>query len=1740
MPNNGTWSPPKEDFVSTTNKWTPPVQDFQQENVPQAEQVPEFSMAKGENKPEPTTNFWKEVGNFIYPDKDPNVNPNPVQKFLHGITQSDFVKPIVNSKLAGELASPAFGIEGGLKEIADVMKNPGESTLNNTLKVATGTLGAAFNIMAPEFTVATDMIKKGNNEELKKVIDVPFTAVHLMAQKMGVNAEPGSTKDLLMGFGDILLPMLVGAGAKYSYSKIASFKELSDKTAKVADKTATPDEVKEVENTLKGMEQVTPADVVKVAMAKGTPEAMDIVRKIAKAQVDQPVKSNEFTAIPENVKNDMLFEMAKKEGIEPFKQGMQQLADAGDLSPQELADNTQRLNSYQKYWDQVKDEGFTDEKNKKIFDLTWKADNAEAVVSSIERKNADPNYSPNTIDKIKLDKAKFEHKSYVEQLKKVMKVEEKAEPIKKEDVGALTPEQTAFFVSELPKLREDMPDASFGEHLAESNRRLAESKTLPLQDISLQEADAKLPEVSAETTTEQIPAIIKKELPSTTDETTPTIKETVIEHDLKNGDKITATIGKEKVEGVVTGVGKHHGKMVIDFKDENGNERFIYGDQIDNIEKGLPTLPEPDNFTDEQRVQHNELLNKIVKGEDMSAKDMSDFKRLEDVKNNKSEPATKREYNGQKGLSPVASKAMRHEVTTAYDQVLQHFIGGGKIHESAMEKLYGGEGRPEGMVKEEAKQRTYLSKGEFKGNAIDDLAHKMWQEQKNKGQYDTSHFKDAIERVVNDYRNPTEMARELNDKMREVDLQDVEASVNRLLDEPTTPSEHIIESDIKPPVQGEDQFQKVTKVAEEIQNDIVKTKYELKAAKNAFESKAKELDKKIVSDQEDLFGERKSTDTNAMFEERVSMEARNKALEPFKVRIEKATEKLKDLNEKLKDEAGKEDLTLFSKSDEKGTETKVERKEKIDLLQKALPKIDVVEDKTIGEGIAGQLDADGKTVRLNPDYNQSDTAIHEFGHALIDILGGTKNSFIAKGIEQLRGTELWNKVEKAYPGLSPDMLAKEVLATAVGKEGSLLWVAKAGRSALRNWVDMFLNKVKRVLGIEKNVARNLATQLLGGKEIKGEIKATGEVQNKKIEVPNKFKPNSEEEYAAARKLANPNALTNVKDVAKKIKENLSYFAGYIFTPIETRLKNIHPELFKAIRKFQSDVFFNTEKDNKMLIPYFEKMQEIKKASKDDYNDLNKALQNADVEKMSAIYNKYDMRELAATKAKVLNEIYNRSKSVGIDLGFRENYHPNLVKDSHGLQEYIQKKLGSDYSHIEELIKAKEAYMEEAMSPDQKAQFVSDLMLGYVKGISIAKIGNMRERMIDHITPEMQKFYYDSNFSLIRYVQSANELIETRKWFGKGDNEKGYLSAKGTIGAKMMELIASKGISDAKAVETWNLLKSYFNKTSAYPAVTALKNMAFIDVMGHFTSAVRILNHIGYVGALEGNRNAIKAFGKAMVGKSEIGKYEAFNRDILNEFGHEQSTQSLLGKVFKFAGLNLMDKWSKEVIMNAHIEKMRDNAKDLDKLSPFKKKEFMLTLTNFFDKPQVDQIVRDLKNDKVTEDIIALARNRVIDLQPVAKSKMPKAYLDNPNGRIMYSLKMYTLNNFDVYRNEVIRLTSSKSGRERIEGYKKLVLMSASMAAVGATLDEIVEHMQGKKTTMSDRVVYGFLKIAGISPYIGAVAKKEGLGAVVKEELAPAGLVQPLQFLDDIRKGKLTKHIPFVGDVIYDQTHKKKH
>ena len=166
---------------------------------------------------------------------------------------------------------------------------------------------------------------------------------------------------------------------------------------------------------------------------------------------------------------------------------------------------------------------------------------------------------------------------------------------------------------------------------------------------------------------------------------------------------------------------------------------------------------------------------------------------------------------------------------------------------------------------------------------------------------------------------------------------------------------------------------------------------------------------------------------------------------------------------------------------------KIEKQDAI--LRAAMPHIkNIVYDETIPQ--IARLEAGGETITLNPKRVQNDTLGHEYGHLLIDLMGGMSNSFIQDARKQLVGSEAERRVRRKYADLEgSERFDKEVVATAIGMEVSEIFKEKeraeyqSKTTRFAKWLLGFFRKLKQLTGISRNNARVLAQKLTSGKEI---------------------------------------------------------------------------------------------------------------------------------------------------------------------------------------------------------------------------------------------------------------------------------------------------------------------------------------------------------------------------------------------------------------------------------------------------------------------------------------------------------------------------------------------------------------------------------------------------------------------------------------------------------------------------------
>ncbi|MFA5154159.1 MAG: hypothetical protein WC554_16535, partial [Clostridia bacterium] len=745
------------------------------------------------------------------------------------------------------------------------------------------------------------------------------------------------------------------------------------------------------------------------------------------------------------------------------------------------------------------------------------------------------------------------------------------------------------------------------------------------------------------------------------------------------------------------------------------------------------------------------------------------------------------------------------------------------------------------------------------------------------------------------------------------------------------------------------------------------------------------------------------------------------------------------------------------------------------------------------------------------------TLSHESVHFMEDlgVINDNEVKLLQRHINNLVSDGQWQTLNKDDIGGAEDRA--EFLAQSLQKEPKGL----LGRiiNKIQDFIDKLVNAfgIRTVRGIERDVKS-------------GEIynKETNEQREARLDLEG-----GKEQYSIRKQWDGVKSRLdayNVSSDARSIIDDIKNAADEYLGAISTRLGNIHPSIKNTLRKFEfRRGIIATERINKIL-PFIKKVDKMEKGDKTAF-DL--ARKNSDPTIIKSIVNKYGLGEEYRELRTLLDSMYDDAINVGYEVHKRGEYHPRVLKDSKGFLEYFYKQ--QNWPVLQDAIRAKETELQRYLDDDEKASLINNLLRGYPSGnITLGRPGQLKERMVEQVTPEINKFYMDSDAALLTYINSVTDAVEARKLFGKSKDDSMPLFGKTksypmdeTIGGYVLRLIDSGTITPAQEQELRNILSARFNETGTRGIFSLYKNLSYIDTMGSPTSAITQIGDMAWSIYRNGLFSTLSSAGKAIVGKSQFKKEDLGIERIAVEFSDSRKSSQAVAKVFKWVGLEKMDNIGKEALINSSYESAQKKAV-VDPEGLRKKLEPVFG-------NETDQLIQDFKNNVISENVKLYLFNELSDFQPISLSEMPEKYLTGGNGRIFYMLKSFTLKQFDVYRREIFQ----KIGNEatRIEGIRNLIFLAICFALANAGADELKDLLLGRKTNLKDRTVDNLLRLFGVSKFVTWKARTEGVGSAMVRQIMP-----PFKAIDAVSKDiatagnerglEIAQSIPLIGKLYY--------
>ena len=434
------------------------------------------------------------------------------------------------------------------------------------------------------------------------------------------------------------------------------------------------------------------------------------------------------------------------------------------------------------------------------------------------------------------------------------------------------------------------------------------------------------------------------------------------------------------------------------------------------------------------------------------------------------------------------------------------------------------------------------------------------------------------------------------------------------------------------------------------------------------------------------------------------------------------------------------------------------------------------------------------------------------------------------------------------------------------------------------------------------------------------------------------------------------------------------------------------------------------------------------------------------------------------------------------------------------------------------------------------------------GAATGGFNSGKQRMLETLNDDLLQFYPDNAAQALEsYINKTINHVEKYKFFkgsnaAAGSGEKFDISK--SVGALTRQLQAEgKVVGDAD--ELIKMLNLRFNEgeKSPYRFMQELRSWSSSLLLGNpaaaFIQFADQLTNIYRYGGDGGKAILQTILGKNVQNVDDFGLSNYIATDLATVKGFSKSLQDTL---FKYSGFRAVDRFGKNSLIQGAWNKSTRLVKSEKGLKKFKE-EWGETVGDEF-----DSLVNDLKAGKVTENTKLLLWNELSGSQPISLSDMPQMYLENPNGRIFYQLRSFTLKQIQLLQDsvidEAIKGNYKQAGKNAVAytviiGGGQSVVQEARNAIKGRgfDLDRIPEHTSNYMMSMMGSSNFGKEQFADLrfrdvtvgmaSPAVLAVADFAEDSANIIKELTVDGY--DWSELDK----KNFRRFPGLGDMFYN-------
>lgn len=591
-------------------------------------------------------------------------------------------------------------------------------------------------------------------------------------------------------------------------------------------------------------------------------------------------------------------------------------------------------------------------------------------------------------------------------------------------------------------------------------------------------------------------------------------------------------------------------------------------------------------------------------------------------------------------------------------------------------------------------------------------------------------------------------------------------------------------------------------------------------------------------------------------------------------------------------------------------------------------------------------------------------------------------------------------------------------------------------------------------------------------------------------------------------------------------------ASDLLTPVSTVLGNISPKIKQTMNRLQLRVDLEDTRLRKRAVPFLEN---VKSLPKDVANDLDLKLKNGNFDEATSIIQaaaaknpkKYGDLELQFNDVlDVFDELGTNLKIAGVDFNTRENFWPRMVKDVDGIKDRLGSDITSKYNKRLNEANAKKGT---PLTKQEEAELMTDF-LAEQRGRG-GKPGFVKERKIDQLDAELNQFYDNSLSASLRYINRAVDSIETYRVFGHAMNN--IDKVKEVAGRVQLE----EGLGGQQARKLEEILTARFidARKPVNETISTSKNLLYIATLGSVNSTLTQIGDLVFSMAKNGTFRTLVNAPKSALGKG-LRREDIGLERIAQELESTAKSAAALDKVFKLSGFTAMDKFGKATFLNSAMSKAKSRLKNEKSTEKFRNE----TRLEFGD--EVDDLIADLQSGNLSENVKLYLWNRLSEVQPISLMEMPLKYLQNPNGKLLYMLKTFTIKQLDFVRREYMRDIASGNPARVIKGTQGMIWYGMLFVSANTGVDVIKDALMGRDIELSDTAAANIWRAFGITEFAKDKAASGKVGQTLADQILPPVSVFDTTIAEDVKdlaegnefNFETLKLLPVVGKIFQER------